>query len=183
MALTLGPRHQPWAIMSCGDSGTEPCSPLLRDRSGRSASRPLWLRPRHRRSHRQPCHDIVVTPGVPITFETDEVPDEARDDGNLTAPSKSPSSTTTSGTTTPSLSPRPATRPSNCHSAARAQMPCLRPSTALAVLGPRPDAIYCGAESARGDTEIGQRRLGPSCVVVTPGWPFRRPRGTRGETA
>jgi hypothetical protein len=29
-------------------------------------------------------------------------------------------------------------------------MPCLRPSTALAVLGPRLDAIYCGAESARG---------------------------------
>jgi hypothetical protein len=30
--------------------------------------------------------DIVVTPGVPITFETEEVPDEARDDGDLSVP-------------------------------------------------------------------------------------------------
>jgi hypothetical protein len=34
--------------------------------------------------------DVVVTPGVPITFETAEVPDEARDDGDLTVPFEVP---------------------------------------------------------------------------------------------
>jgi hypothetical protein len=56
--------------------------------------------------------DIVVIPGVPITFESEEVPDGARDDGNLSGPSKSPSSTATSGTTIPSLSTRPRQDPS-----------------------------------------------------------------------
>jgi hypothetical protein len=30
--------------------------------------------------------DVVVTPGVPITFESETVPDDDRDDGNLDAP-------------------------------------------------------------------------------------------------
>lgn len=30
--------------------------------------------------------DVVVTPGVPITFETEEVPDDSRDDGDLDGP-------------------------------------------------------------------------------------------------
>jgi predicted RNase H-like nuclease len=33
---------------------------------------------------------IVVTPGVPIIFESEIVPDEARDDGNLGAPFEVP---------------------------------------------------------------------------------------------
>jgi hypothetical protein len=30
--------------------------------------------------------DVVVTPGVPITFEVEDTPDEDRDDGDLTSP-------------------------------------------------------------------------------------------------
>ncbi|PZF10002.1 hypothetical protein DEJ25_13590 [Curtobacterium sp. MCPF17_011] len=30
--------------------------------------------------------DVVVTPGVPITFEVDDVADEDRDDGDLSSP-------------------------------------------------------------------------------------------------
>jgi hypothetical protein len=30
--------------------------------------------------------DVVATPGVPITFEIEEVPDEDRDDGDLESP-------------------------------------------------------------------------------------------------
>jgi hypothetical protein len=30
--------------------------------------------------------DVVVTPGVPITFESETVPDDDRDDGDLEAP-------------------------------------------------------------------------------------------------
>jgi hypothetical protein len=34
--------------------------------------------------------DVVVTPGVPITFETETVPDDDRDDGDLEAPFEVP---------------------------------------------------------------------------------------------
>jgi hypothetical protein len=34
--------------------------------------------------------DVVVTPGVPITFESEEVPSETRDDGDLIAPFEVP---------------------------------------------------------------------------------------------
>jgi hypothetical protein len=34
--------------------------------------------------------DVVVTPGVPITFETETVPDDDRDDGDLEAPFEAP---------------------------------------------------------------------------------------------
>lgn len=30
--------------------------------------------------------DVVVTPGVPITFETEDVPEDSRDDGDLDDP-------------------------------------------------------------------------------------------------
>lgn len=30
--------------------------------------------------------DVIATPGVPITFESEEVPDEDRDDGDLQSP-------------------------------------------------------------------------------------------------
>jgi hypothetical protein len=34
--------------------------------------------------------DVVVTPGVPITFESEDVPGDARDDGDLVAPFEVP---------------------------------------------------------------------------------------------
>jgi hypothetical protein len=30
--------------------------------------------------------DILISPGVPITFQAEEVPDDARDDGDLASP-------------------------------------------------------------------------------------------------
>jgi hypothetical protein len=34
--------------------------------------------------------DILISPGVAITFQTDEVPEDERDDGDLTAPFETP---------------------------------------------------------------------------------------------